>query len=63
MPPRLGINNAAMFVHGANSNRIAFVQFIEQGYPLPELSVVQFQMLNDVISVASSRVYINYSYL
>ena len=52
-----------MFVHGANSNRIAFVQFIEQGYPLPELSVVQFQMLNDVISAASSRVCINYSYL
>ena len=42
---------------------MAFVQFIEQGYPLPELSVVQFQMLNDVISAASSRVYINYSYL
>ena len=45
------------------SEGMAFVQFIEQGYPLPELSVVQFQMLNDVISVASSRVYINYSYL
>ena len=43
--------------------KMAFVQFIEQGYPLPELSVVQFQMLNDVISAASSRVYINYSYL
>ena len=45
------------------TGKMAFVQFIEQGYPLPELSVVQFQMLNNVISAASSRVYINYSYL
>ena len=41
----------------------AFVQFIEQGYPLPEMSVVLFRMLDDVISAASSRVFINYSYL
>ena len=33
----------------------AFVQFIEQGYPLPEISVVLFRMLDDVISAASSR--------
>ena len=48
-------NIAAKLVYGAHSNRITFVQFIEQGYPLPEIAVVQFRMLDDVISAASSR--------
>ena len=39
-------NIAAKLVHGAHSNRITFVQFIEQGYPLPEISVVLFLMLD-----------------
>ena len=53
--PWRGINIDAMYVHGAQSDLIAFVQFIEQGYPLPGISVVLFRMLDEVISAASSR--------
>ena len=37
------------------TGKMAFVQFIEQGYPLPEISVVPFVMLDDVSFVTSSR--------
>ena len=61
--PTVRDNIAAKLVHGAHSNRITFVQFIEQGYPLPEISVVLFLMLDAAEMTSSSRVYPNYSYL
>ena len=45
------------------TGKMAFVQFIEQGCPLPELSVVLFRMLDAAEMTSSSRVYPNYSYL